>query len=96
MLILGEKYKFTNIELKKLNKKFDKVDIVKYASRPFAEVRLQIESLLKNHNYKFLIINTKEFIDPKMIKIPHAFVVSFQSQAAQKSNDRKIFRKILS
>ena len=68
MLILGEKYKFTNIELKKLNKKFDKVDIVKYAARPFAEVQLQIEGLLKNHNYKFLIINTKEFIDPKMIK----------------------------
>ncbi len=68
MLILGEKYKFTNIELKKLNKKFDKVDIVKYTARPFVEVRLQIEGLLKNHNYKFLIINTKEFIDPKMIK----------------------------
>jgi len=68
MLILGEKYKFTDAELGRLNKKFDKVDIVKYAARPFAEVQLQIESLLKNHNYKFLIINTKEFIDPKMIK----------------------------
>ena len=68
MLILGEKYKFTDAELGRLNKKFDKVDIVKYAARPFAEVQLQIENLLKNHNCKFLIINTKEFIDPKMIK----------------------------
>ena len=78
MLILGEKYKFTDAELGRLNKKFDKVDIVKYAARPFAEVQLQIESLLKNHNYKFLIINTKEFIDPKMIKFLTALRVAFK------------------
>ena len=68
MLVLGRKYKFTEMELERLHKKFSEVNIVKYSGRSSRDVRLEIEDLLKSHNYKFLVINTKEFVDPKMIK----------------------------
>jgi len=38
MLILGRKYKFSPLELERLNKKFKNITIVKYRNRPQEEV----------------------------------------------------------
>lgn len=68
MLVLGEKYKFTKLELDRLRRKFPQISFVKYASRSSREVRLEIEALLKENSYKYLVINTRVAVDAKMIK----------------------------
>ena len=50
MLVLGRKYKFTEMELERLHKKFSEVNIVKYSGRSSRDVRLEIEDLLKKQN----------------------------------------------
>lgn len=68
LIILGEKYHFDDLEFIKVNKKFKKIDSIKYKNRDSREVRKDIESLLKQSFYKYLVINTKVYVDPKMIK----------------------------
>lgn len=68
MLVLGKKYDFTELELKKLSNKFEEISLVEYANNNSREVRLEIESLLKKRSYKFLVINTSKNVDAKMIK----------------------------
>lgn len=68
MLVLGEKYEFTKLELDRLRRKFPQISFVKYASRSSREVRLEIEALLKANSYKYLVINTSAAVDAKMIK----------------------------
>ena len=68
MLVLGEKYKFTKLELDRLRRKFPQISFVKYAGRSSREVRLEIEALLKENSYKYLVINTRVAVDAKMIK----------------------------
>ena len=63
MLVLGEKYKFTKLELDRLRRKFPQISFVKYASRSSREVRLEIEALLKENSYKYLVINTRVAVD---------------------------------
>lgn len=68
MLVLGEKYEFTKLELDRLRRKFPQISFVKYAGRSSREVRLEIEALLKENSYKYLVINTRVAVDAKMIK----------------------------
>lgn len=68
MLVLGEKYQFTKLELERLRRKFPQISFVKYAGRSSREVRLEIEALLKENSYKYLVINTRVAVDAKMIK----------------------------
>lgn len=68
MLILGEKYKFSARELAKLELKFKPISIVKYEDKNSREVRKEIEHLVIANPYRYLIINTTVYIDPKMIK----------------------------
>lgn len=68
VLVLGKKYDFTELELKKLSNKFEEISLVEYANKNSREVRLEIESLLKKRSYKFLVINTSKNVDAKMIK----------------------------
>ena len=68
LIILGGKYHFDNLELIRINKKFKKIDFIKYKNRDSREARRDIESLLRQDPYKYLVINTKVYVDPKMIK----------------------------
>lgn len=68
LIILGEKYHFDDLEFIKINKKFKKIDFIKYKDKDSREVRKDIESLLKQSFYKYLVINAKAYVDPKMIK----------------------------
>lgn len=68
LIILGEKYHFDDLEFIKINKKFKKIDFIKYKDKDSREVRKDIESLLKQSFYKYLVINTKVYVDTKMIK----------------------------
>ncbi|ASM35564.1 exodeoxyribonuclease 7 large subunit [Campylobacter sputorum subsp. bubulus] len=70
MIILGDKYKFNELELKKLNKKFKDIKFLKYyATRESSAItRKEIKNLLKDKYYKYLVINSDYDIDKKMIK----------------------------
>ncbi|MBE2983874.1 sugar transferase [Campylobacter sp. RM9344] len=68
MLILGNKYKFDQLDIDRLMFKFQNIDFVKYRDRPSREVRKELESLLEDKPYKYIVINTKASVDPKMIK----------------------------
>ncbi|MGP1485907.1 MAG: sugar transferase [Campylobacter sp.] len=68
MIVLGQKYVFSDFEIEKLKRKFKNIDIVKYKDCQSREVRKDIEDLLKQKSYQFLVINTSVFVDPKMIK----------------------------
>lgn len=68
MLVLGGKYKFTKLELTRLERKFKQINFVKYRERPSRGVCLEIESLLKANSYEYLVINTHAAVDAKMIK----------------------------
>ncbi|KEA45554.1 sugar transferase [Campylobacter mucosalis] len=66
MLVLGDKYTFCEFELKKLTKRFDNIDFIEYSNEK--ETRTGLESLLSNKHYHYIILNSKESIDAKMIK----------------------------
>lgn len=68
LLILGNKYKFDQLDIDRLMFKFQNIDFVKYRDRPSREVRKELESLLEDKPYKYIVINTKASVDPKMIK----------------------------
>ncbi|WP_367889827.1 sugar transferase [Campylobacter sp. CCUG 57310] len=68
ILILGGKYQLNSLDTSRLKKKFKKISVLKYRNRNSRDVRKDIENLLANNSYKYLIINTKVYIDPKMIK----------------------------
>lgn len=68
LMILGSKYKFSELDLSRLELKFKQIDFVRHKSRSPREVRIEVENLIKTHNYKFVVINTKVLIDAKTIK----------------------------
>lgn len=67
MLILGNKYAFTELELKRLNKKFDKINTIFYEQIEPQEVISQIEENIKN-GFTVIVLNTKVKVDDEIIK----------------------------
>jgi len=68
LIVLGEKYQFDELEIIEINKKFKKIYFVKYRDKNSRDTRKDIENLLKENFCKYLIINTKLYVEPKMIK----------------------------
>ncbi|MSN96761.1 sugar transferase [Campylobacter sp. FMV-PI01] len=70
MIILGNKYKFNEIELNKLNKKFKNLKILEYNEnkKSYISARQDIKNLLSNGCYKYLVINSDQNINNRMIK----------------------------
>lgn len=68
MLILGRKYKFTQLELDRLNKKFKNITTVRYTNRSQEEVLKEIESAVKENDFDILVLNTKAKVGDSIIK----------------------------
>jgi lipopolysaccharide/colanic/teichoic acid biosynthesis glycosyltransferase len=68
MLILGEKYKFTDLELKRLNKKFDIIETLIYKDKAPVDVISDIENELNSNSVKVIVLNTKVKVDDEIIK----------------------------
>ena len=95
LIILGGKYHFDNLELIRINKKFKKIDFIKYKNRDSREARRDIESLLRQDPYKYLVINTKVYVDPKMIKYLTLLQFRLQKRKIQIINIEKFLEKFL-
>ena len=68
MLILGEKYKFTSLEMQRLNKKFNTIKSVIYKDKESSNVIEEIDQVIKNDNLAVIVLNTKVKVDDEIIK----------------------------
>ncbi|MCZ6105406.1 sugar transferase [Campylobacter ureolyticus] len=70
MIVLGDKYKFNEIELKKLKKKFKNIEFLEYdgSRKSSVLIRKKIKELLKKDYYKYLVLNTDFTLDSKIIR----------------------------
>ena len=68
MLILGQKYNFTKLELQRLDKKFGSIKSILYEDKDPQEVIQEISSLLKRDSFTIMVLNTKAKVDDEIIK----------------------------
>jgi lipopolysaccharide/colanic/teichoic acid biosynthesis glycosyltransferase len=68
VLILGQKYKFTDFELNRLNKKFNSINSIIYKDKDSSKVIKEIDSILKKDKFKIIVLNTKVKVDDEIIK----------------------------
>jgi len=68
MLILGQKYKFTDLELTRLQNKFVAIKNIEYRDHNSSEVIETIKEFLKDSNHKVIVLNTKVKVDDSIIK----------------------------
>ena len=68
MLILGNKYKFTNLELQRLNKICGDITTISYKDEKANDVIAQIEEALEENSITTILLNTKAKVDEEIIK----------------------------
>jgi len=67
MLILGEKYKFTDLETGILQNKFTNLETILYKNRDVDEVISEIERVGATEKFTLILLNTKAKVDDKLI-----------------------------
>jgi len=67
MLILGRKYKFTQLELDRINKKFKNITSIKYRNRDSQEVLAEIQNILETDDFTLIVLNTKTTVSNDII-----------------------------
>jgi lipopolysaccharide/colanic/teichoic acid biosynthesis glycosyltransferase len=68
MLVLGEKYTFTKLELERLQKKFNSIEMLRYKDEDALSVIAEIEENLKREKFSLIVLNTKAKVDDEIIK----------------------------
>jgi len=68
MLILGQKYNFTKLELQRLDKRFGSIKSILYEDKDPQEVIQEIDSLLKSDSFTIIVLNTKAKVEDEIIK----------------------------
>jgi len=67
MIILGEKYSFSDIEYNRLKKSFDKITYISYKEKTPTTTIAQITTTLKQEKSKLIILNTQATLSPELI-----------------------------
>jgi len=67
MIILGDRYTFSKIELERLKKRFSTINHISYKNMGIQKSIKSVESALKKTDATLIILNTK-------VKLPHKFV----------------------
>ena len=67
MIVLGSRYKFTQLELDALSEKFEDINFINYGDKNPKEVISDIESYLKNNQKRFVVLNTKAVIPDNLL-----------------------------
>jgi lipopolysaccharide/colanic/teichoic acid biosynthesis glycosyltransferase len=68
MLILGQKYTFTNLELQRLEKRCDALTTIVYKNKDPLAVIEDIETILGETQFTTIVLNTKAKVDDEIIK----------------------------
>ena len=67
MLVLGNKYKFTNFELERLRQKNYQIEYEIYIDKAPKEVLKEIDNKINQNNTSYIILNTKEKVADEII-----------------------------
>jgi len=67
LLVFGQKYTFTNLEIKKLEKKFNIQFFIEYTQKTYNEVVLEIKTLLNENDIKIIVLNTEKKVPNELI-----------------------------
>ena len=67
MIILGDRYTFSKIELERLKKRFSTINHISYKNMGIQKSIKSVESVLKQADITLIVLNTK-------VKLPHKFV----------------------
>ena len=68
MLLLGQKYIFTQLELNRLEKQFNTINSIVYEDKNSKDVIEEIETILQNDKFGTIVLNTKVKVDDEIIK----------------------------
>ncbi|MCK5855587.1 MAG: sugar transferase [Sulfurovaceae bacterium] len=89
MIILGERYHFTEIETKILNKKFNSIDTILYKNFSTDENIKQLTNLLDNN--RIIVLNTKATIELELLK----YLTSLEKQGIEYLTIEKFMERYL-
>jgi len=67
LLILGEQYDFTSLELNILERKFLIIESIKYHNAVIQEIIENIKKLIKNNEIYFILLNTKAVVPIELL-----------------------------
>ena len=68
MIILGEKYAFTSLELERLRKKFGQVNFLSHENSDAKALRSALENLIKSGDQRLIVLNTAKSVDGKLVR----------------------------
>lgn len=68
LIVLGQKYKFTDLEKEKLKRKFNNINQIIYTNKELIDIKNEIRLLLANSESKIIVLNTKNEVSPNLIK----------------------------
>jgi len=68
MIILGDRYSFSQIEIDRLSKKFNNIVHISYKNTTPSNIINQISKILKNRDTSIIVLNTEATLPPKLIK----------------------------
>jgi len=68
MIILGDRYSFSQVEIDRLSKKFNNIVHISYKNRTPSNIIKRIEEILKNRDTSIIVLNTEATLPPKLIK----------------------------
>ena len=68
MIILGEKYTFTKLELEKLRKKFGQVNFLSPENSDAKALRSALENLIKSGDQRLIVLNAAKPVDGKLVR----------------------------
>ena len=97
MIVIGDKYKFNEIELNKLKKKFKNIEFLEYdgSRKSSVLIRKKIKELLKQDFYKYLVLNTDFTLDSKIIRFLTLLQFKYHKRSLKITSIQKFLEKYL-
>ena len=67
MIILGDRYSFTEVEIERLSKQFDNIIHISYKDISASNSIDKLKKILKDNNTSVIVLNTKAVLSPNLI-----------------------------
>ena len=67
MIILGDRYNFSEVEKGRLERRFNSINLLNYKTISVKKCIIRIKDILKLENSKLIVLNTKSALPPKLL-----------------------------
>jgi lipopolysaccharide/colanic/teichoic acid biosynthesis glycosyltransferase len=67
MIILGDRYNFSEVEKGRLKRRFSVINYISYKTIPAEECTIKIKKILKSSNSRLIVLNTNVALPPKLL-----------------------------